>query len=172
VEPVLARGGTGARTHRSGDLAPARRARRPASAPKIPEPEQVLEKVRAFAELARAGAYIAGDRRVSRTERSRWRFTFRALAEEARRALAAQNSEPAERAMTAWWIWPAPRRIQTTSTRKIRSKQPGSSSPTPSPHRGPRAQPSDRKRSGGQGFARATTSVPDAPRTGPVVRVR
>jgi len=31
-------------------------------------------------ELAESGAYIAGDRRVSRTERTKWRVTFRRLA--------------------------------------------------------------------------------------------
>jgi hypothetical protein len=74
-------------------------ARRAASTPQHPEPEQVLAKVRAFTGLARAGAYMAGDRRVSRTERSRWRFTFRALADEARRALAADRPGPAEEAV-------------------------------------------------------------------------
>lgn len=74
-------------------------ARHAESASQHLDPEQVLEKVRAFTGLARAGAYMAGDRRVSRTERSRWRFTFRALADEARRALAAERSGPAEEAV-------------------------------------------------------------------------
>lgn len=48
----------------------------------------VLEKVGNFVMLARADAYLAGDRRVSPKERSRWRFTFQRLAADSRAALA------------------------------------------------------------------------------------
>src|SRR5258708_548076 len=41
------------------------------------DPQVVLAEVRQFAELARAGSYIAGDRRVRPKERSQWRFTFK-----------------------------------------------------------------------------------------------
>ena len=37
----------------------------------------MLDEVTTFVELAMDGAYIAGDRRVHRTERSKWRLTFR-----------------------------------------------------------------------------------------------
>jgi hypothetical protein len=47
----------------------------------------VLEEVNNFVTLARAGAYMAGDRRVSPKERSRWRFTFQRLATDSRAAL-------------------------------------------------------------------------------------
>ena len=41
-----------------------------------PDPGLVLGEVTPFAALARSGSYLAGDRRVSRRERSRWRHTF------------------------------------------------------------------------------------------------
>ena len=39
-----------------------------------PDPRLVLGEVTQFAALARSGSYLAGDRRVSRQERSRWRL--------------------------------------------------------------------------------------------------
>jgi hypothetical protein len=51
------------------------------------EAETLLDEVREFVSLARSGAYMAGDRRVSRKERSRWRMTFRRLAKAAQDAL-------------------------------------------------------------------------------------
>ena len=51
------------------------------------DPDGVLDEVRDFVALARSGAYIGGDRRVSRHERSRWRFTFQRLAADAQKAL-------------------------------------------------------------------------------------
>jgi hypothetical protein len=64
-----------------------------------PDPEVVLAEVREFTELARGGAYIAGDRRVSPQARSRWRFTFRRLAADALAALRAPEPDPAEQAV-------------------------------------------------------------------------
>ena len=55
--------------------------------------------MREFAELARAGAYLAGDRRVSPKERTRWRLTFRRLAADAEAALRAADPAPAEEAL-------------------------------------------------------------------------
>ncbi len=55
----------------------------PKPPPVVVDPEEVLSDVREFAELARAGAYLGGDRRVTPRERTRWRFTFRALAKDA-----------------------------------------------------------------------------------------
>lgn len=52
-----------------------------------PDPVLVLGEVTEFASLARKGAYLAGDRRVSPKERTRWRLTFRRLAGEAQDAL-------------------------------------------------------------------------------------
>jgi hypothetical protein len=64
-----------------------------------PNPGLVLHEVREFAELARAGAYMAGDRRVSPKERTRWRVTFRRLAADAEAALRAADPAPAEEAL-------------------------------------------------------------------------
>ena len=49
----------------------------------------MLDEVTEFAELARSGSYLGGDRRVPPKERSRWRFTFRRLAGEVHEALVA-----------------------------------------------------------------------------------
>lgn len=89
------RGAAPVRQRIEAEISPLPAARRPA-APDPPDPARVLERVRSFTELARSGAYIAGDRRVSPKERSRWRVTFRGLADEARHALAADGSEPAD----------------------------------------------------------------------------
>lgn len=64
-----------------------------------PDPDAVLWEVRDFAELARAGVYIAGDRRVSPKERTRWRLTFRRLAADALAALRHEDCGPAEEAV-------------------------------------------------------------------------
>lgn len=67
---------------------------RPADAPAAAsrgdavDPQVVLREVTEFVSLAQEGAYMAGNRRVSPKERSRWRFTFQRLAKDARRALA------------------------------------------------------------------------------------
>jgi len=42
----------------------------------LPDPDTVLGKVTTFVTLAKDGAYMAGDRRVHHTERSKWRLTF------------------------------------------------------------------------------------------------
>jgi len=65
----------------------------------LPDPDQVLDEVTEFVSLARDGAYIYGDRRVSRTERSKWRLTFRNLATQAQSALHAAQTGGAEQAM-------------------------------------------------------------------------
>jgi hypothetical protein len=64
-----------------------------------PDPELVLGEVRQFATLARSGAYLAGDRRVSRQERSRWRHTFRRMSGEAQDALHGEDVETAAAAV-------------------------------------------------------------------------
>lgn len=93
------RGAAPVRERIEAEISPLPAARRPANKPALPDPVKVLVEVRSFTELARSGAYIAGNRRVSPKERSGWRFTFGRLADEARRALAAQDSEPAEQAV-------------------------------------------------------------------------
>lgn len=59
----------------------------------------LLAEVTEFAALARRGSYLAGDRRVSPKERSRWRFTFQRLAKETTAALAGRDVEPAAAAI-------------------------------------------------------------------------
>jgi len=73
------------------------RPRLPAKAPV--DPEMVRDEVDMFVSLARSGAYLGGDRRVSPRERSRWRFTFKRLAAEAQDALCAEDAEPAASAL-------------------------------------------------------------------------
>ena len=74
---------------------------RPTISPKKepPDPDAVLDEVTTFVELAEAGAYMAGDRRVHHTERSKWRHTFRGLAADALAALNADDPRPAQRAV-------------------------------------------------------------------------
>src|SRR3977135_3193425 len=70
---------------------------RPAKEPA--EPETGHDEVDDFVALARSGAYLAGDRRVSPRERSRWRLTFKRLAAEAQDALRADDGDPAAPAL-------------------------------------------------------------------------
>lgn len=93
------RGNATVRERIEGELDPPERERRTKAAAAPPDPEVVLAEVREFAELARSGAYIAGDRRVSRAERTKWRVTFRRLATQAQSSLHAEDSGPAERAL-------------------------------------------------------------------------
>src|SRR5271165_1051887 len=74
---------------------------RPNAGPKKepPDPDAVLDEVTTFVELAKAGAYMAGDRRVHHTERSKWRHTFRRLVADALAALGADDPAPAQRAV-------------------------------------------------------------------------
>jgi hypothetical protein len=64
-----------------------------------PSAVAVREEVREFVALARSGAYLAGDRRVSPKERTRWRFTFRRLATDAQAALAGDDLDAAAAAL-------------------------------------------------------------------------
>ena len=70
-------------------------------APIAVDPGVVLAQVEDFVALARAGAYLAGSRRVSPKERTRWRFTFRRLVADARQSLRADGSAGGAAAMTA-----------------------------------------------------------------------
>ena len=73
----------------------------------LPDPDTVLDEVTRFVKLAKDGAYMAGDRRVHRTERSRWRLTFRRLAGDAVAALQAANPGPAQQAIAELVTLPA-----------------------------------------------------------------
>jgi hypothetical protein len=93
------RGSAQLRERIESELDPAQDAVRKRAAAEPPDPDIVLWEVRDFAELARAGAYMAGDRRVSPKERTRWRLTFRRLAADALAALRHEDSGPAEEAV-------------------------------------------------------------------------
>jgi hypothetical protein len=82
-----------------GELDPAEqgRGRRAGAGPA--GPDLVLGEVCEFVELARAGAYLGGDRRVAPNERTRWRVTFRRLAADAESALRAEDSGRAQEAL-------------------------------------------------------------------------
>lgn len=83
-----------------GELDPVEATRQSRGAARPPDPDAVLAEVTAFTELARAGAYMHGDRRVTPRERTRWRLTFRRLASEAQAALRAPDPDPAADALT------------------------------------------------------------------------
>jgi hypothetical protein len=63
------------------------------------DPQQLLAQVGDFVALARSGAYMAGDRRVSPRERTRWRLTFKRLVAAAQDGLRAQDGAAAATAM-------------------------------------------------------------------------
>ena len=69
------RGTAAVRERIEGELDARERERQKKAAAAPPDPDLVLMEVRDFVELAESGAYIAGDRRVSRTERTKWRVT-------------------------------------------------------------------------------------------------
>jgi hypothetical protein len=71
--------------------------RRPAAAPA--DPAMVRDEVIQFVTLARSGAYMGGDRRVSPRQRTQWRTEFARLATDAREALRAPEPDPAADAL-------------------------------------------------------------------------
>ena len=81
------RGSAAMRERIEAELDPDQPSRRQRAAEKPVDSEWVLSEVRDFVALARSGAYLAGDRRVSPRERTRWRFTFQRLATDAQAAL-------------------------------------------------------------------------------------
>lgn len=84
---VYWRGSAGVRERVEEALAP------PSARPKT-KPETVIDstelfdETRRFVALARSGAYIGGTRDVHRTERSKWRVTYRRLVDDATKAVA------------------------------------------------------------------------------------
>lgn len=70
------------------ELDPETARRKRAALESVADPDETLEEVTEFVDLARAGAYLGGDRRVRPSERTRWRFTFRRLFKDAQTALA------------------------------------------------------------------------------------
>ncbi len=93
------RGSAQMRERIEAELDPAQKEARRRAARRPPNPDNVLFDARDFAELARSGSYLGGDRRVSPRERSQWRVTFRRLAADALAALRAESPEPAEEAV-------------------------------------------------------------------------
>lgn len=85
------RGNAQLRERIEAELQPPEVKRRPRAPAPPADASLVLIQIEEFAALARAGAYIAGDRRVSPKERTRWRFTFRRLVADARDALRADG---------------------------------------------------------------------------------
>jgi hypothetical protein len=81
------------------EVNPAEKVRRENAARQPEDAGLVLEELREFVALARAGAYMAGDRRVSPKERSRWRFTFHDLATRAQSALSGEDVDTAASAV-------------------------------------------------------------------------
>jgi len=63
------------------------------------DPHQLLDEVGEFVTLARSGAYMAGDRRVSPRERTRWRLTFKRLVTAAQDGLRAPDAAAAATAL-------------------------------------------------------------------------
>jgi hypothetical protein len=61
----------------------------------------LLAEVERFVALARSGAYLGGTREVHRTERSKWRVTFRRLIDDASRAVSAGDLDCGRRALEA-----------------------------------------------------------------------
>ena len=95
------RGAAPVRERIEAELAPPESRAQPRSKVASVDPAAVLHEVGDFIALARSGAYMAGDRRVSRTERSRWRFTFKRLLSESRQALLAPDNAASAAALTA-----------------------------------------------------------------------
>jgi hypothetical protein len=93
------RGSAQLRERIEGEVDPAQYAARKVAPAGPPDPKLVLLEVGDFAELARAGAYLAGDHRVSPRERTRWRLTFRRLATDALAGLRHEDSTAAEDAV-------------------------------------------------------------------------
>lgn len=85
------RGTAAMRERIEAEVDPAARDRRERHSKEPVDPGLVLADVCDFVELVRSGAYMAGDRRVSPRERTRWRFTFQRLATEAQHALVGED---------------------------------------------------------------------------------
>jgi|JI10StandDraft_1071094.scaffolds.fasta_scaffold118407_2 hypothetical protein len=67
--------------------------------PTPPDATAVLAEVKAFAALARSGAYLGRSRQVSPKERTRWRLTFRRLVQTALATLPGEGDDAAGRAV-------------------------------------------------------------------------
>ncbi|MHB1500079.1 MAG: hypothetical protein ACYCYK_02730 [Candidatus Dormibacteria bacterium] len=93
------RGTKDVRQRIESELDPERASRSRATLESAPDPQETLDEVGEFVTLARAGAYMGGDRRIKPSERTRWRFTFRRLIKDCEIALADPDPTPGARAM-------------------------------------------------------------------------
>lgn len=95
---VYWRGPAPVRERIEGLLNPRKAAAQAAEAAQPADASSVLARVKYFAELARSGAYLGRDRRVTPKERTRWRFEFKELAAGAVDSLRGEDHESAARA--------------------------------------------------------------------------
>jgi hypothetical protein len=93
------RGSAATRERIEAEIDPDQQGRGKRLASKLADPQQLLSEVGEFVALARSGAYMAGDRRVSPRERTRWRFTFQRLVADAQAGLRAEDASIAETAV-------------------------------------------------------------------------
>lgn len=93
------RGSAPIRERIESELDPDPSRQRTRAKPEPVDPKCVRHDVGEFVELARSGAYLAGDRRVRPRERTRWRFTFRRLVKEVEAALREEELEDGAAAM-------------------------------------------------------------------------
>jgi hypothetical protein len=95
------RGTAAARARIEIELTPGAALPRVRTVPGAVDAEAVSDEISEFVSLARSGAYIGGDRRVSPKARTVWRFTFRRLMAESRDALRADDIGPGAAAVEA-----------------------------------------------------------------------
>ncbi len=93
------RGSAQIRERIEAELDPGERDRRRKVAAETVAAATVLDEIREFAALARSGAYLGGDRRVTPKERTRWRFTFKQLASDALASLGTDDVDAAAAAV-------------------------------------------------------------------------
>lgn len=96
---VYWRGSATMRERIEAELDPDERDRRRQLVKEPIDSHEVLYEVREFVALARSGAYLGGDRRVSPRERTRWRFTFQRLVADAQDALQGEAFDAAATAV-------------------------------------------------------------------------
>ncbi len=93
------RGSAATRERIEAEINPVQHARSTRLSKEPADPQQVLGEVGDFIALARSGAYLAGNRRVSPRERTRWRFTFQRLVTDSKDALRAEDADDAATAV-------------------------------------------------------------------------
>jgi hypothetical protein len=93
------RGSAATRERIEAEIGPDQQNRGKRLAKEPADPQRLLDEVGDFVALARSGAYMAGDRRVSPRERTRWRFTFQRLVTDAQDGLRAEDAGAAATAV-------------------------------------------------------------------------